>query len=123
MSAPTAQLSERAAFSLVRSFRRRHGCAPHALELPHLNLLRRRCRRQIVVQPPRVRLRDVPLLEPAHANGLPASERPADLDLVADFEPPVRLRRLTIDLDLPGLARVLRLRARLEQARDVEPDV
>src|SRR5262249_5490516 len=37
--------------------------------------------------------------------------------------PPVRLRRLTVDLDLPAAACLLRLRSRPEEARDVEPDV
>ena len=53
---------------------------------------------------------------------LPA-ERPGDLDLVPGLDLAVRLRGLAADVDLAGLAGLLRLGAGLEQAGDVQPQV
>ena len=52
-----------------------------------------------------------------------SAERAAQPKLVADAELPMRLAALAVDLDLSALARLLRLRARAIQARDVEPDI
>src|SRR5581483_4699407 len=54
---------------------------------------------------------------------LNASERPPDFDLVPDPQLAIGLRELLVDLHLSELARVLRVRTRLEDARDVQPDV
>jgi hypothetical protein len=59
----------------------------------------------------------------SHDDALLAAEWPADLQLVAGAEQAVRLRRLTVDVDLSALAGVLRFGTRPEQARDVQPDV
>src|SRR6185503_7292349 len=52
-----------------------------------------------------------------------ASHGPADLDLVADPNVSMRLRRLPVDVDPAGLQFLLRFRSGLEQTGDVEPDV
>ena len=54
---------------------------------------------------------------------LVAAEGAADADAIAFANDAVRLGVLAVDLDLPALARTLGLRARLEQAGDVQPDV
>ena len=54
---------------------------------------------------------------------LDAAVAAADADAIAFAEHAVRLGVLAVDLDLAALARALGFRARLEQTRDVEPDV
>ena len=56
-------------------------------------------------------------------DSLLASERPADRDLVAGVNLTMRLGGLPVDVDLTALAGLLRFRSRLEQARDVEPQI
>ncbi len=51
------------------------------------------------------------------------AEAPADLDLIPFADDPMGLGVLAIDLDFAALARALGFRPRLEQTRDVEPDV
>ena len=54
---------------------------------------------------------------------LRASEASADADAVAFLDRSVRLGAVAIDLHLAALARTFGFGARLEQTRDVEPDV
>jgi len=86
-------------------------------------LLRRRRRGHVVVEAPGVGFWDVPVGDGDDAYALPAAERPRDLDHVARLDLTVRLRRLAIDVNLPAATGPLRLRSRLEQTRDIEPDV
>jgi len=51
------------------------------------------------------------------------AEATADADRIAFAHDPVCLRAVAVDRNLAAFARALRLGARLEQARDVEPDV
>jgi hypothetical protein len=97
--------------------------AVQALHPPHFNFFRRRRRRQILIQFARLRFGDMPVGEPADDDALFASVRPADHELVAHAQQPVRLGGLAVDVDLAALARLLRLGSRAEQARDIEPDV
>jgi drug/metabolite transporter (DMT)-like permease len=59
----------------------------------------------------------------AHPNPLLSTERAANFDRVTDVNETVRLGPLAVDVDLAPFARRLRLRTRLEEARDVEPHV
>src|SRR5690606_36517913 len=54
---------------------------------------------------------------------LTAAERPGDRDLVARANRAMRLARLAVHRDPPGLAGLLGLGARAKEAFDVEPDV
>ena len=94
-----------------------------AHEVEHCLFLRRGRRRHIVIQAPGVGLGDVPISERDDAHALPAAKRPSDLDHVSRFDLAMRLRRLAIEIDLAPTTRPLRLGSRLEQTRDVEPDV
>ena len=68
-------------------------------------------------------LRDMSIGQPSHDDALLPAERPADQQFVAGAEQAIRLRRLTVDVDLSTLAGVLSFGPRPEQARDVQPDV
>jgi len=65
----------------------------------------------------------VPIGERPHDHALLAPERATDLDLVPDMQYAMRLRGLTIHVELAALAGFLRLGPRSEQAGDVEPDI
>src|ERR1043166_8891547 len=59
----------------------------------------------------------------AHADALLPTVRPLDLDLVAFAQMPVLLDDLSVDRHTSRFARALRLGARLEEARHVQPDI
>ena len=61
--------------------------------------------------------------QPAYDDALLTAEWAADLDFVADAYDPMRFGRLAVDVELAAFTGFLGLRARFEQARDVEPDV
>src|SRR5882762_3304160 len=65
----------------------------------------------------------MPVGELPHAHELFAPERPADRELVSHPHPPIRFHRLAVGRHFAASAGFLRFRPRLEQARDVEPDV
>ena len=58
-----------------------------------------------------------------HHDVLMAPERAADAQAIAFTHDPIRFRGLSVDVDLAPLAGALGLRARLEQARHVQPDI
>ena len=116
-------MTQQPPFALIGRARRRHRGAIHPLNPAHLDFLRRRLRRLIVVQLMCFGFRDVPLRNGLHDHSLRTAERPADHE---SYRPNGRGdlgRRLAVDGDLAALACVLRFGARPEQARDVEPDV
>ena len=77
-----------------------------------------------MIQQPRLGFRQMPVGQtPVTVSDLLAAERPAQPDLIADFQQPVRLAALAVDLDLAALAGALCLRSRAIETRDVEPDV
>jgi hypothetical protein len=65
----------------------------------------------------------VPIGHRPHDDALAAALRAGDLDDVAKPHLAVRLGAVAVDGDLAALAGALRLGPRLEEARDVEPDV
>ena len=61
--------------------------------------------------------------EAEHFQSLLLSQRPADLELVANPQASIRFRRLAIGRHLSGAAGFLSFRARAEQTRDIEPHI
>src|SRR4029079_11376932 len=87
-------------------------------------LLGRRGRGDVLVELAGLGLGHVLVGEALHHHLLRPPARPGDGQAVAGADLAVRLgRALAVDLDLAALAGPLGLRARLEQAGDVEPDV
>ena len=80
-------------------------------------------RRHVLVEESRFGLGNVLLGEPLYDHFLPPSERTGDLELIAFLEVAVRLRSLAVQIDLPALAGLLGLRARLEEAGDIQPHI
>ena len=116
---PTLALARGGAPAGHRSVR----TARQAHEFAQLRLFRRRRRRHILVQRPGSRLRDVVRGEGPHDDLLPTAESPGDRDAVPQADFPVRFGPLAVDVNLAALAALLRFGSRLEQTRDVEPDV
>ena len=65
----------------------------------------------------------MPIGESFHDHPLTAAERAGDLEDIAHFDLPVGLDAVAVQRNLAALARALRLRPGLEEARDIEPDV
>src|SRR5262249_6516456 len=114
------QLSQRATFPFVRRVRRGRRRAEYPVQAPCFDLFRRRRRRQILIEQPRVRFRHVLRRERDHAHTLLPPERSSNQNLVAGAHPAVWLRRLSVHVDLAAAARLLRLRTGAEETRDVE---
>src|SRR5215468_3268709 len=93
------------------------------LQPAHFDFLRRGRRRQILIQQPRLRLRNVTIGQGAHDHTLLSPVWTADHQLITGAERPILFRRLVVHVDLSAPAGVLGLRPRPEQAGDIEPDV
>ncbi len=94
-----------------------------AIEAAHLDFLGRRLGRDVVVQHLGFRLLHVIADDDADDDVLVAAEGPADAKPVAFADGTVGFGGLAVDVDLSALAGALGFRSRLEQARDVQPDV
>jgi len=94
-----------------------------AIEAPHLDFLGRRLGRDVVVQHLGFRLLHVLVDDDADDDVLVAAEGPLDAKAVAFADGAVGFGGLVVDVDLSALAGALGFRSRLEEARDVEPDV
>src|SRR5918993_2045068 len=102
---------------------RTRGRAGQPLHAQELELLRRGRGSGVLVQLPRLRFRDVTIGEPADDHALLPRAAPRDHQLVADLQHAVRTSVGAVDVDLAGLARLLRLGTCAEQTRYVEPHV
>ncbi len=80
-------------------------------------------RRGVLVQQARLRLREVALGRRPDDDALAAPERPGDFDRIARLHFAMRFGRLAVEVHLAALDGALGLGPRLEEARDVEPDV
>ncbi len=97
--------------------------SPLTFESPKVDFFRRGEGSCIFVKGPRLGLGDVSVGENTHGDSLFPAERSADDDGVAGLDVSMWFCGGPIDVDLAAAARSLRLRARFEEARDVEPDV
>jgi hypothetical protein len=116
-------LSQRSPLAFVGRTRRRHRRAIQPFKPSGFDLLGSRWRSQIVEQSPGLRSGNVPFRQCDNFDVLCAAEGTADFNRVAGMNAAVRTRGLPVDRDSARPARLLRLRSRPEQARDVEPDV
>src|SRR5688572_4118092 len=89
----------------------------------HLDLCLARLRGHVVEQHTCLRLLDVLIDGDPDDDVLMAAEAAADANAIAFADEAVRLGVFVVDDDLAAFARALGLRAGLEQAGDVEPDV
>src|SRR6266545_3267506 len=94
-----------------------------AIEAPHLDFLGGGLRRDVVVQHLGFGLLDVIVDDDADDDVLVAAEGPADAKTIAFADGAVGFGGLAVDVDLSALAGALGFRSRLEEARDVQPDV
>ena len=95
----------------------------HPFNLSHRDFFGAGRRRTVLIKLPGVGPGNVAVLEAADDDELFASERAADLDLVAGVKGAVRLGRLAVDGDLAALTGFLRLGPRAKQAGHIQPDV
>ena len=109
--------------AFVGRARRRHPRSIDTLQSPGLDFFRRWRRRQVLVEGFGVSSRDVSVGERLHPQLLRAAHRPRDPDVVSRAQQAILFRGLSVDGDFAALARALRFRARLEEARDIEPHV
>jgi len=65
----------------------------------------------------------MPVRRSEDADALAAAQLTRNLDDIAGLDLAVRLGGVAVEIDLAALAGPLRLRSRLEQARDIEPDI
>ena len=107
----------------IRRSRRCRRCPVNPFLPAHLELLRRRLRRHVVIERLRFGFPDVLLEDDAHDHVLEAAGAAADADAIALTNLAIRLGMVVVDVHLAAFAGALRLGPRLEQARDVEPDV
>jgi len=80
-------------------------------------------RRDVLVEEPSLRLRDVLLRDAADDDALSLAQGARDLDDVAFLDFAMRLCRVAVDVDLAALDGALGFGPRLEETRDVEPDI
>src|SRR4029450_6194954 len=115
--------AEPSPLALVGRGRRRRERPRQPRQPPHFDLLLGRPGSPIFVELARLGLRDVPIGKPAHHDDLLPAHPPADHDLIPGPDLAVRLGGLAVHVDPAGFTGFLGLRARAEEARDIQPDV
>src|SRR3989338_4970772 len=103
--------------------RRKRGGTMGALQPTLFDFLRRRLGRDVVVQRAGLRLGDMLVDDEPDNHVLVTAVRTGDPNAIAVVNRAVRLGGLAVDRDLSAFAGALGFRARLEETRDVEPDV
>ena len=99
------------------------GGSVHALHAAHLQFLRRRLRRHIVVEDARFGFLDMLIDGDADDDVLVTAIRAAEADAVALADDTMGLRMFGVDFDLAALTRAFGFRTCLEQTGDIQPHV
>ena len=89
----------------------------------HLEVIRRRLRRDVIVEHLRRGFRYMPVNDDADDEVLVARVGSGDSNAIAFVDHAIWLGALTVDFDLSTLAGALRSRSSGEKARDVKPNI